>query len=250
MIAQAALHTLAGACETQGLPELGVALTALADAVAGSSAAAAVTSDRRRLPAVSATSTLAPLQPLQPPQGPAQQFSKQQQQQHHHHHHHQKPSELLEQLLSAVCAALARSLLPTYADWLLRFWVGLLLLPGAAALHPPTLLLLSALFRTPGLTLGSAAVLLLDPGFLSPLVGLSQVCLVLKGWGIMQRNHHTIHLLKSVFKIIFKKIDFKTHSATHTCASWPAGTPLCAAAHLSCSAPSCAPPPAAGPVEY
>jgi hypothetical protein len=81
----------------------------------------------------------------------------------------------LLQLMQPLCLQLSRALLPTYADWLLRFWMGLLLLPGAAQLHPHVLMLLRCLFDTPGLQLGSAAGLLLDGSFLSPVVALSQV---------------------------------------------------------------------------
>ena len=81
----------------------------------------------------------------------------------------------LLQLMRPLCLQLSRALLPTCADWLLRFWMGLLLLPGAAQLHPHVLMLLRCLFDTPGLQLGSAAGLLLDGSFLSPVVALSQV---------------------------------------------------------------------------
>jgi hypothetical protein len=81
----------------------------------------------------------------------------------------------LLQLMRPLCLQLSRALLPTYADGLLRFWMGLLLLPGAAQLHPYVLMLLRCLFHTPGLQLGSAAGLLLDGSFLSPVVALSQV---------------------------------------------------------------------------
>lgn len=81
----------------------------------------------------------------------------------------------LVHLLQGLCLQLSRALLPTYADWLLRFWMGVLLLPGAAALHPHVLLLLRCLFGTPGLQLGPAAGLLLDSSFVSPVVNLSQV---------------------------------------------------------------------------
>jgi hypothetical protein len=74
-----------------------------------------------------------------------------------------------------LCLQLSAALLPTFADWLLRFWVGLLLLPGAGQMHPHVLLLLKCLFDTPGLQLGPASVLLLDSSFLSPLVALAQV---------------------------------------------------------------------------
>eukprot|EP00878_Enallax_costatus_P017644 GHUV01018538.1.p1 GENE.GHUV01018538.1~~GHUV01018538.1.p1 ORF type:complete len:869 (+),score=314.27 GHUV01018538.1:690-3296(+) len=80
----------------------------------------------------------------------------------------------LVHLLQGLCLQLSRALLPTYADWLLRFWMGVLLLPGAAALHPHVLLLLRCLFATPGLQLGPAAGLLLDSSFVSPIVNLSQ----------------------------------------------------------------------------
>jgi len=54
--------------------------------------------------------------------------------------------------------------------------MGVLLLPGAAALHPHVLLLLRCLFDVPDLQLGPAGVsLVLDSNFLSPLVSLSQV---------------------------------------------------------------------------
>lgn len=78
-------------------------------------------------------------------------------------------------LLQGLCLQLSRALLPTYADWLLRFWMGVLLVPGAAALHPHVLLLLKCLFDTPGLQLGPAVGLLLDSSFISPIVNLSQV---------------------------------------------------------------------------
>lgn len=78
-------------------------------------------------------------------------------------------------LMQGLCLQLSRALLPTYADWLLRFWMGVLLLPGAAALHTHVLLLLRCLFDTPGLQLGSGVALLLDGAFLSPIVNLSQV---------------------------------------------------------------------------
>jgi hypothetical protein len=79
-------------------------------------------------------------------------------------------------LLQGLCLQLSRALLPTYTEWLLRFWMGVLLLPGAAALHPHVLLLLRCLFDTPGLQLGpGGASLLLDAAFISPIVNLSQV---------------------------------------------------------------------------
>jgi hypothetical protein len=84
-------------------------------------------------------------------------------------------SRALLHLMRPLCLQLSRALLPTFAEWLLRFWMGLLLLPGASALHPHVLLLLRCLFDTPGLQLGPAANLLLDPSFLSPMVALSQV---------------------------------------------------------------------------
>jgi hypothetical protein len=87
-------------------------------------------------------------------------------------------SSALLQLMQPLCQQLCRSLLPTFAEWLLRFWMGLLLLPGASALHPHVLLLLRCLFDTPGLQLGPAASLLSDPSFLSPMVALSQVSFV------------------------------------------------------------------------
>jgi hypothetical protein len=79
-------------------------------------------------------------------------------------------------LLQGLCLQLSRALLPTYSEWLLRFWMGVLLLPGAAALHPHVLLLLRCLFDTPGLQLGpGGAALLVDAAFISPIVNLSQV---------------------------------------------------------------------------
>lgn len=81
----------------------------------------------------------------------------------------------LVHLLQGLCLQLSRALLPIYADWLLRFWMGVLLLPGAAALHPHVLLLMRCLFDTPGLQLGPAVALLLDSSFISPIVNLSQV---------------------------------------------------------------------------
>jgi hypothetical protein len=84
-------------------------------------------------------------------------------------------SSALLHLMQGLCLQLSRALLPTYAEWLLRFWMGVLLLPGASQLHPHVLLLLRCLFDTPGLQLGPAAALLLDASFLSPLVTLSQV---------------------------------------------------------------------------
>eukprot|EP00775_Hariotina_reticulata_P013221 gene13221-13351_t len=83
-------------------------------------------------------------------------------------------SELLG-ALQGLCQELSRALLPAYAGWLLRFWMGVLLLPGAAALHPHVLLLLRCLFDVPDLQLGPAGVaLVVDINFLSPLVTLSQ----------------------------------------------------------------------------
>jgi hypothetical protein len=84
-------------------------------------------------------------------------------------------SHSLLQLMRPLCLQLSCALLPTFADWLLRFWVGLLLLPGAGQMHPHVLLLLKCLFGTPGLQLGPASALLLDSSFLSPLVALAQV---------------------------------------------------------------------------
>jgi hypothetical protein len=82
-------------------------------------------------------------------------------------------------LLQGLCLQLSRALLPTFAEWLLRFWMGVLLLPGAAALHPHVLLLLRCLFDTPGLQLGPAgSALLLDAAFISPIVNLSQVRII------------------------------------------------------------------------
>jgi hypothetical protein len=79
-------------------------------------------------------------------------------------------------LLQGLCLQLSRALLPTYSEWLLRFWMGVLLLPGAGALHLHVLLLLRCLFDTPGLRLGpGGAALLLDAAFISPIVNLSQV---------------------------------------------------------------------------
>jgi hypothetical protein len=79
-------------------------------------------------------------------------------------------------LLQGLCLQISRALLPTYTEWLLRFWMGVLLLPGAAGLHPHVLLLLRCLFDTPGLQLGpGGASLLLDAAFISPIVNLSQV---------------------------------------------------------------------------
>lgn len=98
---------------------------------------------------------------------------------HQQHGSHFGPSShissALQQLMQPLCLQLSRALLPTFADWLLRFWMGVLLLPGAAALHTPVLLLLRCLFDTPGLQLGPAAALLLDSAFLSPVVTLAQV---------------------------------------------------------------------------
>lgn len=84
-------------------------------------------------------------------------------------------SSALLQLMQPLCLQLSRALLPTFAESLLRFWMGLLLLPGAAHLHPHVLLLLRCLFDSPGLQLGPAASLLLDSAFLSPVVALAQV---------------------------------------------------------------------------
>lgn len=84
-------------------------------------------------------------------------------------------SSALVTLMQPLCLQLSRAMLPTFAEWLLRFWMGLLLLPGAAHMHPHVLLLLKCLFDTPGLQLGAAASLLLDSSFLSPVVALAQV---------------------------------------------------------------------------
>jgi hypothetical protein len=113
----------------------------------------------------------------------------------------------LRRLLEALCLQLSRTLLPTYADWLLRCWMGVLLLPGACQLHAPVLLLLRCLFEEPGLQLGPAAALLLDTAFLGPLVALSQAraCVCVWAWasvlvlGVQCRaralSQHISHLL-------------------------------------------------------
>lgn len=93
-----------------------------------------------------------------------------------------RPSNTLVQLLQGLCLQLSRALLPTYADWLLRFWMGVLLLPGAAALHTHVLLLLRCLFSTPGLQLGPAVSLLVDGNFISPVVHLCQVRTLPVNW--------------------------------------------------------------------